>query len=66
MPEDLGAPPHIMAMARALARSGEYSSADDIVAQLRTVDVISSASRALFSLPERLELERIIRAARSA
>jgi hypothetical protein len=59
MPIDLGAPLHVMARAREIARSGSCSSIDDIMSQLLKEGLISNL-RGLFSLSEAIELKRLM------
>ena len=59
MPIDLGAPPHVMARAREIARSGSCASVEAIMSQLLLEGLISTP-RPLFSLPEVVELRRLM------
>ena len=59
MPKDLGAPLHVMARARQIARSGSCSSVEEIMSQLLREGLISTLHD-LFSLPEALELRRLV------
>lgn len=59
MPVDLGAPPMVMARAREIAASGACTNVEEIMAQLLKEGQISSL-RGLFTLPEAIELRRIM------
>jgi hypothetical protein len=59
MPIDLGAPLHVMARAREIAQSGSCASVEEIMSQLLEEGLISTL-RPLFSLPEAMELRRIM------
>ncbi len=59
MPVDLGAPPMVMARAREIAAGGSCATIEEIMAQLLREGQITSL-RALFTLPEAIELRRIM------
>jgi hypothetical protein len=59
MPIALGAPPHVMARAREIARSGSCTSIEAIMSQLLLEGLISTL-RPVFGLPEVLALRRLM------